>query len=95
MAIVIHLSPYLRRFAGGAAEVALDGGARTVGEALASLYRAHPGLRDRVQLETGEVRPHVNVFVGGESIRFLDGLATPIGAGAELHILPAVSGGAP
>ena len=43
--------------------------------------------------ETGDVRPHVNVFVGTESVRFLDGLATELPDGATLTIVPAVSGG--
>lgn len=55
----------------------------------------HPGVRDRVLTEQGEVRPHVNVFVGDESIRYTGGLATPLGEGAEVSIVPAVSGGAP
>jgi sulfur-carrier protein len=59
-----------------------------------ALGRAHPGVRQRVQDEQGAIRPHVNVFVNGESIRFLAGLATPVAEGDEIWILPAVSGGA-
>jgi molybdopterin converting factor small subunit len=44
-------------------------------------------------METGEVRQHVNVFVGDENIRFSGGLTTPVRDGAVLTILPAVSGG--
>jgi molybdopterin converting factor small subunit len=43
--------------------------------------------------EQGQVRPHVNVFVGRQSILHTGGLRTPLGDGAELYILPAVSGG--
>jgi molybdopterin converting factor small subunit len=50
-------------------------------------------VRDRVVTEQGEVRPHVNVFVGVESIRFTGDLATPLAADAEISIVPAVSGG--
>jgi molybdopterin converting factor small subunit len=50
-------------------------------------------VRDRVVTEQGEVRPHVNVFVGDESIRFTGGLDTAVTSGAEIHIVPAVSGG--
>jgi molybdopterin converting factor small subunit len=92
--VVFHIPMALRRLAGGAADVTVtvDGAAPTVGEALAALYRLHPGLRDRVQTELGEVRPHVQVFVGSESIRYAGGLAAPLTAG-EVSILPAVSGG--
>src|SRR5947208_1131227 len=56
-------------------------------------FRCPPGVRDRVLTEQGDVRPHVNVFVGTESSRWSGGLATPVPDGAEISILPAVSGG--
>ena len=65
----------------------------TVKEALDALWKLHPALRDRVLDEQNQVRQHINVFVGEESIRFADGLATPVGEGAEILIVPAVSGG--
>jgi molybdopterin converting factor small subunit len=43
--------------------------------------------------ERGDLRPHINVFVDGENIRFAGGLDAPVGADAEIIILPAVSGG--
>ena len=43
--------------------------------------------------EQGDLRPHVNLFVGSENVRDLSGLATPLADGAELSIIPAVSGG--
>jgi molybdopterin converting factor small subunit len=46
-----------------------------------------------VLTEEGRLRPHVNVFVGEESIRFLEGLETPLPDGCEVAILPALSGG--
>ncbi len=48
---------------------------------------------DRVVDERGEMRPHVNVFVGVEAIRWTGGLATALPDGAEISIVPAVSGG--
>ena len=50
-------------------------------------------LRDRISDDDGELRRFVNVYVGGEDIRFLDGLATPVADGDEVTILPAVAGG--
>ena len=60
---------------------------------LDGLYDRFEGLRDRIA-EDGDLRRFVNVYVGGEDIRFLDGLDTPVQDGAELTILPAVAGGA-
>jgi molybdopterin synthase sulfur carrier subunit len=65
----------------------------TVADALASLAAQLPAVTDRVLTEQGELRPHVNVFVGTESVRFLDGLATELADGSTLTIVPAVSGG--
>ena len=83
----------LRELAGNRGEVRVDGNAESVSEALGLLWASCPGVRDRVITERGDVRPHVNIFVDGESIRDLDGLRTPVRNGAEIVILPAVSGG--
>jgi molybdopterin converting factor small subunit len=93
VAVVFHIPGYLRAFTGGSSRVELDEAPLDVRGALRSLWAIHPGVRDRVVTEQGAVRPHVNVFVGEESIRFTGGLDTPVPDGAEIHIVPAVSGG--
>ena len=65
----------------------------TVAAVLDALAVQHPALERRVRDELGRARPHVNLFVGSDNVRDLDGLATPIRAGEELSIIPAVSGG--
>jgi molybdopterin converting factor small subunit len=60
---------------------------------LQALWKTHPGIRDRIATEQGEIRQHINVFVGNEDIRYTGGLATPITDGCEISIVPAVSGG--
>jgi sulfur-carrier protein len=93
VAVVVHIPGYVREFTGGLSRVTIAGTPVTVGEALDSLWTLHPGVRDRVVTEQGDVRQHVNVFVGSESIRFTGGLATPLAVDAEISIVPAVSGG--
>lgn len=83
----------LRELAGNRGEVRISGDAASVSDALSLLWRECPGVRDRVLTERGEVRKHVNVFVDGESIRDTGGLGTRVRPGAEICILPAVSGG--
>ena len=94
MRLTVRLAPVLREAAGGAktVELSLDEGA-TVAEALSALARAHPGVGRRVRDERGEIRHHVNVFVGADNIRDLDGQRTALADGADLSILPAISGG--
>ena len=73
--------------------ILLDATCATVGEALRALGASYPGVLDRVLDERGELRPHVNVFVGDDNTRFAGGLAAPVPEGSRITILPAVSGG--
>ena len=91
MAVTVQLPTQLRAAAGGAAQTA--GAGATVGEVLESLYAEHGELRERIADDGGGLRRFVNVYIGGEDIRFLDGLETPVKDGDELTILPAVAGG--
>jgi MoaD family protein len=92
MRVTFILPGPLLPLAGGREEVTVEAAAR-VADALAALWRMHPALRDRVMTEDGRLRPHVNVFVGRDSVRYTGGLDTPLREGAEVAILPAVSGG--
>lgn len=83
----------LRELAGNRGQVRVDGAPASVHDALSLLWAECPALRDRVLNERGEVRQHVNVFVDGESIRDLAGLASPASARSEIVIVPALSGG--
>jgi molybdopterin converting factor small subunit len=93
MAITVLIPSYLRAFTGGRSAVALANPAGTVGEAFRELWAMHPGLQDRVLTEQGEVRRHVNIFVGEENIRDARSLATPVHDGCEIMIVPNVAGG--
>ena len=84
---------YLRAYADGRSEIPINTAGQTVGEALAALWKVCPGLRDRVVTEQGEVRQHLNIFVGADNIRDRQGLATEVTGGCEITILPSVSGG--
>jgi len=94
MPVIFRLAAPLRPYAAGKARVEVRSTFATVGEALEALVKIHPDLRDRVLTEEGTVRPHVNVFVGSESIRHTGSLETPLPSSCEIFLLPAVSGGA-
>lgn len=89
----IVLPEALRELAGGRGLVEVAGDAGAVGEVLGALHASHPGLYDRLMTEHGTLRPHVNIFVDAENIRFTGGLETAVGAGSEIFVLPAISGG--
>jgi molybdopterin converting factor small subunit len=80
----------LRGEVGGARQVEADGA--TVRELLEDLAARYPALGAQL-LENGNVAPFVNVYLGGEDVRTLDGLGTVVDAGQTLILLPAMAGG--
>jgi molybdopterin converting factor small subunit len=93
VSVAFRLPGPLQPFAQGAREVVLAGAPTTVGEALDLLAQRFPGVEARVRDEEGRLRPHVNVFVGRDSVRDAAGLRTPLPPDARVWIIPAVSGG--
>jgi MoaD family protein len=90
MSVNVKIPTQLRAATGGEAVATVEGG--TVAEVLDALYERFAELKARIADDEG-LRRFVNVYVGGEDIRFLDGLSTPVSDGAEVTILPAVAGG--
>ena len=93
MAVTFHLPGPLRSFADGRSQVKLEASAARLSDALQALWAVCPGMRDRVVTEQGQIREHINLFVGKEDVRYTGGLTTPIPPGAEISIVPAISGG--
>ena len=91
--MLFHIPGALRDFAGGRKEVELQHPSATLDEALSALWIVCPGVRDRIVTEQGEVRPHINIFVGDENTRYTGGLATRVTPDSVISIVPAVSGG--
>ena len=89
--VTVRLPTVLRPQANGQSTVELSGA--TVGEVVTALVSEYPGLKTNILDDDGNVRKFVNVYVNDEDIRFLDKLDTPVAAGAEVAILPAVAGG--
>jgi molybdopterin synthase sulfur carrier subunit len=90
MAVTVKIPAQLRTLTANEAEIQVE--SASVGEALEALYERYDGLRDRIT-DAGELRRFVNVYVGGEDIRFGSGLETAVDDGDEITILPAVAGG--
>jgi molybdopterin synthase sulfur carrier subunit len=91
VSVKVRIPTPLRNMTGGVSEIGVEAG--TVREMIDALETAHPGLRARLCEDTGEIRRFVNVFVGEEDIRFLQGLDTPLPEGQSVSIIPAVAGG--
>jgi sulfur-carrier protein len=93
MPVTFHVPGPLREFTAGRSAVAIDQSPATLAEALAVLWKLHPGLRDRIVTEQGQLREHINIFIGDEDVRYTGGLASRISAGSDISIVPAISGG--
>jgi molybdopterin converting factor small subunit len=91
MSISVRVPTILRTYTGGESEVTAAGS--TMNEVLDSLDETYPGIKGRIVDEQGALRRFVNVYVGNDDVRFLDGLATPVSDGSQVSVIPAVAGG--
>lgn len=91
MAVIVRIPTPLRSLTGGNEEVQVEE-ARTVGDVIDRLEVNHAGMKDRLLDDKG-VRKFINIYVGEEDIRFLDGLRTPVKDGEQISIVPAIAGG--
>ena len=91
MSASVRVPTILRSYTGGESEVSAEG--QTLGELLDSLDASYPGIKGRIVDEQGQLRRFVNVYVGNDDVRFLEGLQTPLGDRAEVSVIPAVAGG--
>jgi sulfur-carrier protein len=93
MSVTFHIPGALREFTAGHSRVEIEHSPATLADALSALWTLYPGVRDRIATEQGQVREHINIFIGYENVRYTGGLASRISAGSEISIVPAVSGG--
>lgn len=90
MDTVVRIPTPLRTLTQGADEVTASGD--DVAAVIADLDARFPGFKDRLLDEKG-VRRFINIFVGDEDIRFLEGLSTALKSGDRISIVPAIAGG--
>ena len=90
METIVRIPTPLRTLTGGADEVTASGA--TVGEVIDDLEKKHPGIRERL-LDAKGVRRFINIYVGEEDVRFLEGLKTTLKTGDQISIVPAIAGG--
>ncbi|GAV21289.1 sulfur carrier protein CysO [Mariprofundus micogutta] len=91
MSVTVRIPTPLRKLTAGADEVSIEGA--TVGDVIENLEAAHPGLKERLCDDAGEIRRFVNVYVNDEDVRFMGGRGTELKDGDEVSIVPAIAGG--
>jgi molybdopterin synthase sulfur carrier subunit len=93
MPVTVYIPAALREFSEGQSEVEIAGTPATLADVVSALWIMFPGMRDRVVTESGEVREHINLFIGEEDARFTGGLTSPVFDGAAISIVPSITGG--
>jgi molybdopterin synthase sulfur carrier subunit len=91
MAVTITIPTALRQYAAGQSSISLE--AETVGALLKGLVEQNPDLGKHLYSEAGKLRSFVNIYVGDEDIRYLDGEETILKDGETVSIIPAIAGG--
>ncbi len=91
MSLKVVIPAPLRKYTQGADTVEVEAG--TVQEVIENLNSKYPGFRNSVCDESGSLRRFINIYINGEDVRFLDNLSTRVTDGAEVAIVPAISGG--
>ncbi len=91
MPVRVRVPTPLRRFTAGNGEVTAAGA--SLKDIINDLESRHPGMRDRLLDEKGEIRRFVNIYVNGDDVRFLDQLNSSVKDGDDISIVPAIAGG--
>ncbi len=91
MPVTVTIPTALRQYVENQASVTLE--ADSVGALLRALTERHPELGRHLYSEQGKLRSFVNIYVGDEDIRFLDGEQTALQGGEQVSIIPAIAGG--
>lgn len=87
----VRIPTPLRKLTAGKEEVIVPG--HSLGELLEGLEKAHPGIKERLFDDKGDIRRFINIFINDEDVRFLQNLKTPVKDSDEVSILPAIAGG--
>ena len=88
---VIRIPTPLRSYVNGQSEVPVRG--PTVADAVEALLTQYPAMRPHLTNTDGQLRPFVNLFLGEDNVRDLQGLATPLKENDRLLLIPSIAGG--
>ena len=81
----------LRYYTDGQAEVAVKG--LDVASAMRNLVDQYPSLETHLYNDKGELRAFVNLFLGEDNIKDLQGMETPLDEADTLRLIPSIAGG--
>jgi molybdopterin converting factor small subunit len=81
----------LRAYTNGQSDVTVSGA--NISETLTDLTSQYPALKPHLFNDGGELRPFVNLFVGENNIKDLQGVDTPVKDGEKIMLIPSIAGG--
>jgi len=91
MPVTVHVPTPLRKLTGNQAGVEIE--ANSVGQLFDNQDAAHPGMKEKLLDEVGDIRRYINIYVNDEDIRFLKGKDTELKDGDSVSVIPAIAGG--
>lgn len=91
MSVVVRIPTVFRKYTNGAASVEV--GAGKLSDVFDQIERKHPGMKEQILTDEGQLHRFVNVYVNDEDARYLDKLQTEVSEGDTVSLLPSVAGG--
>jgi len=88
---VLRIPTPLRPYTSGQSEITINGS--NISEALADLTTQYPSIKPHLFNESNQLRPFVNLFLGENNIKDLQGVETPVKEGDKLVLIPSIAGG--
>jgi adenylyltransferase/sulfurtransferase len=88
---VLRIPTPLRVYTDGRSEVNVNGS--NISDVLTDLTTQYPAIKPHLFNEGGDLRPFVNLFVGENNIKDLQGIDTPIKDGEKIMLIPSIAGG--
>jgi adenylyltransferase/sulfurtransferase len=88
---ILKIPTPLRTYTDGQIEVKVGG--KNVEQAMAQLVERYPALKPHLYNGDGRLRPFVNLFVGENNVKDLQGLETPLDEDARVLLIPSIAGG--
>jgi len=88
---VLRIPTPLRAYTNGQSDITVKGS--NISEALSDLTTQYPTIKPHLFNEGGDLRPFVNLFVGENNIKELQGVKTPVKDGEKIMLIPSIAGG--
>jgi adenylyltransferase/sulfurtransferase len=88
---IFQIPAPLRFYTNGVSEIIVQG--TTVSEAIDDFIEQFPVLRQHLFDKDGQLRPFVNLFLGENNIKELQGLDTPLRDKDRVILIPSIAGG--